>query len=106
MEIPAQARLWWSPPATAADSHGQPVTIPAAGLEASFDGGQTWVPSRDNAGVPGWLVAGADYPGPGDSDGGIVPDHVMGDLPIRPHVRLRDSPETLIDHSLWLTPGP
>lgn len=103
MRIPAQARVWWTPGLTVYDVDGKPLDLQPAptGWEASFDGGLTWHPSRDNAGRPGWLIAGADYPGPGDSDDGTTADHVVIRT-VSVQVRLRDTPETLIDDTLWL----
>ena len=78
--------------------------MPVTGWEASFDQGATWHASRDADGRAGWLIQGADYPGPGDSDSGITSDTIITST-VRVLVRLRDTPETLIDDTLWLTPG-
>lgn len=102
MRVPPQSRIWYSPTLVATDSHGQPVEVPPTGWEASFDGGTTWLPARDNAGVPGWLIAGAGYPGPGDDDHSIPSDHTMT-ATVRAWIRLRDTPETIINDELWLT---
>lgn len=101
MRIHPQERLWWSPGLKVTDSAEQPVTIPPIGFEASFDDGTTWHPSRDNGGRPGWLIAGANFPGPGDSAGGVTADHVLTET-VRALVRLRDTPETIIDGALWI----
>lgn len=102
MRIHTQERLWWSPGLKVTDSAEQPVTIPATGFEASFDGGATWHTSRDNGGRPGWLIAGASFPGPGDSAAGVASDHVLTET-VRALVRLRDTPETIINAELYLT---
>ena len=103
MRIHPQERIWWSPTLTATDSHGAPVTIPATGWEASIDGGQTWHPSRDNNGRPGWLVAGAAFPGVGDSAGETPTDLALPTSGgVRVLIRLRDTPETIISDELYL----
>lgn len=103
MRVLPQERKWWSPTLAATDSHGTPVAVPTDGWEASFDGGITWAVARNNNGRPGWLVAGANFPGPGDSAAGIPTDHVLT-ARVRPLIRLRDAPETSIDGSLQLHP--
>ena len=102
MRIHAQERLWWSPALTVTDSAGQPVTIPATGYEASFDDGTTWHPSRNNSGRPGWLIAGANFPGSGDSAESTAADWVITGT-VRALIRLRDTPETIINAELYLT---
>ena len=104
MNVSAQDRLWWSPPLTAKDSHGTVISVPVTAWEASIDGGVTWVSSSDDSGSPGWLVAGKDFPGPGDSDHGIASDFVLLQK-VKPRVRLRDNPETTSATSKeWLIP--
>lgn len=103
MDVSAQARLWWSPQLTVRDSLGSVVVVPSNAWEASFDSGATWRPSRDNSGVAGWLVAGKDFPGPGDSTGGIASDVVVAER-VQPLVRLRDTPETVVGVGEWLIP--
>lgn len=107
MRIHPQAREYWPPELTALDATGQPLDPqpnPAGGWEASIDAGQTWHPSRphpDHPDWPCWLVAGPDYPGTGDDDGGITTD-----LTIQPGrtrvvlIRVRDTPETIINATL------
>ena len=102
MRVRSQERLWWSPTLTVVDSAGAPVVVAATGWEASFDAGVTWKVSRDNGGRAGWLIAGANYPGAGDSAGAITADHVLT-ATIQPLVRLRSAPETIINGDLWLT---
>lgn len=101
MKIATQERVWWSPELTATNSHGASVSVPVTGWEASIDGGQTWKASRDNSGVPGWLVAGADYPGPGDSAGAATTDFVVS-VNAQVLIRLRSTPETVLNSDLWL----
>ena len=104
MRVLAQERVWWCPKGLAAtDRHGQPIPVPVTGWEASFDNGATWKASRDNAGDPGWLISGADYPGPGDDPGGITADHTLT-RSVRVLIRLRDTPETVIFDGLNLSP--
>ena len=104
MHIDRQAPEWGTPSLPARDTDGTDIPVPIGGWEASFDGRQTWLPSRDNGhGQHAWLIAGPDYPGGGDDPGPTTTDHIVPDGPSRPvHFRLRDAPETLIPRPLWL----
>ena len=97
MELHPQARVWTPWDITARDSHNVVVDPGLTGWEASIDGGLTWKASRDNSGVPGWLVAGANYPGPGDADGGVVSDFVVTRAITKVLIRVRDMPETEVE---------
>ena len=101
MRIHPQERVWYCPSLAATDTSGTPVDVPVTGWEASFDSGLTWHASRDADGQPGWLIAGTDPPGPGDTTAGISPDHILT-VAVQVWVRLRDTPETLIDDTLWI----
>ena len=105
MNIGPQERKWFTPVGLAAtDSHGDPVVVEVTGWEASFDNGATWKSSRDDAGSPGWLVAGVSFPGPGDEDHGITADAVIPrGVFTRVQIRLRDNPETTIYDDLIIT---
>lgn len=94
MRIRPQTREWFAPILTAHTVAGAPISVPVTGWEATFDNRVTWLPSRDTGdGQPGWLIAHPDYPGPGDTDGGIHTDHIVTTR-IAVYIRLRDSPET------------
>lgn len=95
MKIRPQERKWFAPQVSATEVNGSPIGVPLTGWEASFDQGVTWLPSRDTGiGVPGWLIAGPTFPGPGDSTDGIVADITLT-ATAWAYIRLRDVPETI-----------
>lgn len=96
MELHRQARVWTPWAISARDSHNVVVDPGVTGWEASIDDGKTWKSSRDNGGVPGWLVAGPDYPGTGDADGGVTADFTVTRNVTNVLIRVRDVPETEI----------
>ncbi|EFQ82685.1 hypothetical protein HMPREF0063_11894 [Aeromicrobium marinum DSM 15272] len=62
--------------------------------ELSIDGGTTWADAQADGDYSVWLIAGPDYPGPGDN-GGAEPAFTATDN-TDVLVRLIDSPETVI----------
>lgn len=100
MRVRPQERVWWAPIITLVDASG--TAVGDASYEASFDGGATWREARDAEGRPGWLIAGTAYPGPGDDDAGVEADHILAQ-DVRPLVRVRDMPETVISDGPYIT---
>lgn len=97
MELHRQARVWTPWAISARDSHNVVVDPGVTGWEASIDSGLTWKASRNNSGVAGWLVAGPDFPGPGDAANGVVADFVVTRNLTRMLIRVRDMPETEVE---------
>lgn len=97
MDLHRQARVWTPWEMTARNSHNVVVDPGVTGWEASIDSGVTWVASRDNSGVAGWLVAGPDFPGPGDAENGVTADLVVTREVTRVLIRVRDVPETEVE---------
>ena len=96
LELHRQARVWTPWTLSARDSHNVVVDPGVTGWEASIDNGVTWKPSRDNDGVPGWLVAGPDFPGPDDDANGVTADFTVFRRVTNVLIRVRDMPETEI----------
>lgn len=95
-----QERVWWSPDITLRTVDGEIITD--ATYEASFDGCQTWLAATVVDGRPAWLIAGPDFPGDGDTSGGVDADHTLT-VSVRPYVRVRDTPETVIADGGYIT---
>lgn len=95
-------RIWFSPdPEVQVAENGAPLDPPPlyTAYDASFDGGVTWKPARDNGGKPGWLIAGISYI---TTDG--MTDAVISE-DTEAFVRLTDNPETLVNCGVTIHPN-
>lgn len=95
--LPRQDRRWYSLPDLAATDVGGPIAVPVTRWEASFDQLLTWHPAQPHPqlpSVPSWLLAGPDFPGPGDPST-HEPTEIVIFHSVAPRVRLVDSPESV-----------
>lgn len=103
MNLHRQEQVYYTLPHLTASTPAGRVEVPVTGWEASFDAGESWHAAQAHPNLPAapcWLVRGPNHPGIGDTS---PASGVLISRTTAPLIRLKDTPETVIERAEQIT---